>query len=333
MTSQKNSWKNELIHKAQQAMDGAANENCLTHYKAEVIAESYRYCREVTRFHSRTFYMAAGLMPVEKRQAVYALYAFCRVCDDLVDKGSGNIQGQLEHWRSRLDDCVQTGQDAVAIAWADTRYKYQIPSRYAEQLIQGLSQDLVQTRYQTFPQLAAYCYGAASTVGLMSMHIVGYTGPEALPYAVQLGVALQMTNILRDVGEDLRSGRIYLPLQELESFGLSEEDIRASRVTPKWREFMKFQIHRTRQLYQDSMPGISHLDPAGRFSIAAAAELYRLILDKIEDNDYDVFNTRASVSKWGKISRLPGIWFRSRSGRYPLPNSSLDWAENHGWEQ
>jgi 15-cis-phytoene synthase len=324
MTSQTGNWKNELIDLAHQALDSSANENCLANYKQEVIDDAYRACQDITKFHSRTFYMAASLMPADKRQAVYALYAFCRVCDDLVDKGSGNIKAHLNRWRSRLDDCVQTGQDAVAVAWADTRYRHQIPWRYAEQLIQGLSQDLVQTRYNSFPQLAAYCYGAASTVGLMSMHIVGYSGPEAIPYAVQLGVALQMTNILRDVGEDLTAGRIYLPLQELEAFGIDEDNLSEGKVTPQWREFMKFQIHRVRQLYSESMLGIAYLDPGGRFSIAAAAELYRLILDKIEQNDYDVFNQRASVGKWGKVSRLPGIWMRSKAGRYPQPTYPLN---------
>jgi 15-cis-phytoene synthase len=320
-------WQYQLIEMAHEALESSVNENCLSSYDPAVVEEAYQYCRMVTKENSHTFYLAANLMPADRRKAVFALYAFCRVCDDLVDKKKGDTRRQLARWRSRLSDCIQTGEDAVAIGWADTRYRFQIPWRYADQLIQGLSQDLVQTRYHSFPELAAYCYGAASTVGLMSMHIVGYSGPQAIPYAVRLGVALQLTNILRDVGEDQRIGRIYLPLDELEAFGLSEQDVAAGKVTEKWREFMRFQIRRVRQLYSEALPGVSHLDLGGRFSIAAAAENYQLILNRIEDNDYDVFSHRAAVSTWGKIRSLPGIWYRSRFNRYPQSQPGFTGSE------
>jgi phytoene synthase len=199
-----------------------------------------------------------------------------------------------------------------ALAWADARQRYQIPARYAEQLVEGVSRDLDQDRYETFTDLATYSYGVASTVGLMSMHIIGFTNPDAIPYAIKLGLALQMTNILRDVGEDWQRGRLYLPNEELEAFGLTEDDIAAGEVTDKWREFMRFQIERTRQLYEESWTGIMMLHKDGRFAIAAAAGLYRGILDSIEANDYDVFNHRAHVSTWGKLRLLPNLWWQSR---------------------
>jgi phytoene synthase len=200
----------------------------------------------------------------------------------------------------------------VAVAWAHARQQYRVPSRYAEQLIDGVARDLAQTRYQTFAELASYCYGVASTVGLMSMHIVGFAGDEAIPYAIKLGVALQMTNILRDVGDDWRAGRVYLPQDELAQFGLSEQDLAAGAVTERWRAFMRFQIDRTRRLYAESAPGIGLLHQDGRFAIAAAADLYRGILDAIEQADYDVFSHRAYVGTWGKLRMLPRIWWRSR---------------------
>ena len=152
------------------------------------------------------------------------------------------------------------------------------------------------------------CYGVASTVGLMAMHIVGFEDTRAIPFAVKLGVALQLTNILRDVGEDWRAGRLYLPQEELAEFGLSEADIAAGQIDDRWRAFMRFQIERTRELFLEAMPGIALLDPDGRFAIAASAELYRSILEDIELHDYDVFSRRAHINTWGKVRRLPGIW-------------------------
>ena len=204
------------------------------------------------------------------------------------------------------------GDDPVAVAWADTRMRYQIPWRYAEQLIAGVAQDVEKNRYQTFDELAEYCYGVASTVGLMAMHIVGFQDSRALPYAVKLGVALQLTNILRDVGEDWRNGRLYLPQDELAQFELSEQDIAAGVVDDRWRALMRFQIARTRQLFDEALPGVALLDKDGRFAITAAAQLYRYILDDIEAHDYDVFQRRAHVTTGGKLRRLPAIWRLSR---------------------
>ncbi len=206
--------------------------------------------------------------------------------------------------------------DLVAIAWADARANYNIPQRYAEQLIDGVARDLYQARYDTFEELTTYCYGVASTVGLMSMHITGYKGEEAVRYAVKLGVALQLTNILRDVAEDWQRNRVYLPQTELSEYGLSEADIARGVETGeydnRWREFMKFQVARTHQIYDEAWPGINMLHSEGRFAIAAAATFYRDILDDIKANDYDVFSRRAHVSKWGKIKRLPAIWWQTR---------------------
>lgn len=270
------------------------------------LQKAYRRCAAVTREHSRSFHLASALLPEEKRSAVRALYAFCRTVDDIVDRPTAaERDASLDYWRGQVQAASNTDQDdPVAAAWADTLLRYRIPRQYALQLIDGVARDLTQSRYATFDDLSTYCYGVASTVGLMSMHIVGFESNEAVPYAIKLGVALQMTNILRDVGEDYRNGRIYLPRDEMEAFGISESSLASGVVTDKWREFMRFHIARTRDLYSQAWPGIRMLEREGRLAIAAAGSLYRGILDVIEQNDYDVFSQRASVSTWSKIKRV-----------------------------
>lgn len=313
MTMQTHTWEKPLVALAQEAWF------TLTHpqqdreaHDAALLQRAYAHCEAITAEHSRSFHLASGLLPVEKRRAARALYAFCRVTDDIVDRPSGDVEAGLAAWGQRSLDPNPPAQDLVAVAWADARARYHIPRRYAEQLIDGVARDLRQRRYTRFDDLATYCYGVASTVGLMSMHIIGFSGPEAIPYAIKLGVALQMTNILRDVAADYANGRVYLPIDELHQFGLQPADLAAGQVTENWRAFMRFQIDRNRQLYAESWPGIAMLDADGRFGIAAAADLYRAILDDIEAHDYDVFSRRAHVSAWGKLRRLPALWWQMR---------------------
>lgn len=284
---------------------------------AHRLNEAYQHCAALTAEHSRSFHLASALLPMPRRQAVRALYAFCRTTDDIVDTLTVGRADRLAVWRQQVLTINPLETDPVVLAWTDTRLNYNIPIRYVEQLIDGVELDLHQKRYQTFAELAAYCYGVASTVGLMSMHIVGFAGQQAIPYAIKLGVALQITNILRDVADDWRAGRLYLPQVDLAHFGLGEEDIAAAtttgQVTPRWRAFMRYQIERNRRLYREARPGIHLLERDGRFAIAAAAELYSAILNDIEAHDYNVFTRRAHVTGWNKVRRLPLIWWRSRS--------------------
>ena len=278
------------------------------------LRKAYKQAEKITFQHSKSFYFASGLLPEEKRSAVRALYAFCRTVDDVVDESSDSEQdAQLEYWRGLVETASFNDDNLVAAAWVDTLARYHIPPHYALQLIDGVARDLIQSRYQTFEELATYCYGVASTVGLMSMYIVGFHSLEAVPYAIKLGVALQMTNILRDVGEDYHSGRLYLPREELAYYGIPESDIAQGRVTDHWRQFMRFQIDRTRQLYEKSWDGLKMLEPEGRLAIGAASVFYQGILDKIEKNDFNVFNRRASLSTWGKASRIPALWLKIKS--------------------
>jgi phytoene synthase len=272
------------------------------------LRKAYKQAEKITAQHSKSFYLATGLLPEEKRSAVRALYAFCRTVDDIVDESSDAEQdSQLDYWRAMVETGSFADRDLVAAAWADTLQRYHIPRHYALQLIDGVTRDMFQVRYQTFAELATYCYSVASTVGLMSMYIVGFEDNAAVPYAIKLGVALQMTNILRDIGEDYRAGRLYLPREEMAFYGIREADIAEGRVTEPWRQFMQFQIERTRQLYSESWAGIKMLEREGQRAVGAASVFYQGILDEIEKNDYDVFSRRLSLSTWGKLTRLPAL--------------------------
>lgn len=315
MTVDSASWESSLLRRANHALDNRTPVHPIQ-VEGALLEQAYAACTQVTKKHSRTFFLASALLPAKQRQAARALYAFCRVSDDLIDRGTGDRLQKLLQWRQESLASYPSLDNPVALAWADTRAQYGIPRQYAEQLLDGVALDLTQSRFATFEELAHYCYGVASTVGLMTMHIVGYAGDAALPYAIKLGVALQLTNILRDVGEDWANGRFYLPQDELAEFGLTEADVAAGTNDERWHAFMDFQIQRTRRLYAEALPGIALLGKSGRFAIAAAAELYRAILDDIEAHNHDVFHRRAHVNGRKKLLRLPGIWWRVRTNAY-----------------
>lgn len=280
--------------------------------------QSIRVCEGITAQYSKSFYTASGLLPREKRRVMRVLYAFCRVVDNLADDNIAEPLVRLQAIRRGVLGQAKNDEDPVLFAWSAVREVYRIPICFVEQLLDGIERDLVQKRYPTFEDLAVYCYGVASTVGLMSMHITEFLSHQAVPYAIKLGVALQLTNIMRDVGEDWRSGRLYFPQDELAGFQLDERDIAAARVDDRWRAFMRFQIDRARQLYVEALPGVALLHPDGRLAVAAAAFLYRGILDDIEVHDYDVFTRRAYVTRSRKIRLLLQASMFARSTRTPV---------------
>ena len=304
-------WDIELLEKARSVRPHDASLVLPDYHLGDPLNVAYNYCRNITAIHSKSFYMASGMLSPEKRKAVRALYAFCRTTDDIVDNAVQVGHKDLQAWRDQSLGVCPRFNDPVSIAWADTRQRFKIPACYALQLIDGVAKDMHVHRYGNFTSLADYCYGVASTVGLMSMHIIGFSDEKALRYAVKLGVALQLTNILRDIAEDYRRGRIYLPQDEMTAFGITEDHLHLGIVDEAWIAFMKFQIDRTRKIYEESWPGIAMLNADGRMSIAAAATFYRGILRDIEKRGYDVFSGRACVSKWGKIKQIPSIWFQS----------------------
>ena len=305
-------WEKNLMDLAYKAFQPVTLNVSVSAVASPTLKNAYLTCERTTAEHSRSFHIASALLPTSKRKAVRALYAFCRVADDIVDEGEGPRQTRFGQFKRNILSPRPYADDGVALAWADTRYTYRIPLGYTVQLLEGVERDLYQNRYETFEELALYCYGVASTVGLMSMHIIGFESPNAIRYAVKLGVALQLTNVLRDVGEDWRSGRLYLPREELDAFQLSSGDIARQQVDDRWRNFMRYQIKRTRKLYAESQPGIAMLHPEGRFAVSAAAGLYQGILDDIEAHDYDVFSRRAYVRGPAKAAALARAYWQSK---------------------
>ncbi len=312
------SWEQPLLALAQDGLcvtkDALRAESGTKIYRNQVEDEAIAVCEAITAEYSRSFHLATSLLPREKRRAMRVLYAFCRTVDNLVDGNVEQPAAQLLELRRSITGQRPLSENLVLTAWSEIQARYHIPVGYAEQLLDGVERDLVQDRYPSFEDLSLYCYGVASTVGLMSMHIIGFSDRRAIPYAIKLGVALQLTNILRDIGEDWTSGRLYIPLDELSAFGLDENDVAAARVDDRWRDLMRFQIDRARRLYAEAMPGIALLNSDGRFAVAAAAILYRGILDDIEAHDFDVFNRRAYVGKGQKLALLPKAFLSTKYG-------------------
>lgn len=272
---------------------------------------AYDLCEVITRHYSKSFYLATQLLPPVKRRAIRTLYAFCRQSDNLVDDPSPHPAAAFERWVIQAQKANPTVADPVLQAWQDLQPRYHLSDEVVTELLAGLRMDLSINRYATFADLWLYCYRVAGTVGLLSMQVIGHK-PGAEPYAIKLGVALQLTNILRDVGEDAQRGRIYLPQDELLAHGLTNDDVLAGCNDERWQRLIRFQIDRARQLYREAWPGIPLLHPDGRFAVAAAATLYRAILNQIEANHYNNFTRRAFVPTYRKLAMLPGIWWDTR---------------------
>lgn len=287
------------------------------------VNEAYGHCRAVTLRHAKTFYFASIFLPKRKRNACYAVYAFCRYIDDLIDRaaatdqaaGAAAVDGIVRRWQADLDR-VYAGErvDApVMVAWADTLREFRIDRSLPNELVDGVMSDLrPSVRFATFDELYRYCYKVASVVGLMTSEIFGYAEPDALPRAVDLGIAMQLTNILRDINEDLANDRIYIPQEDLRRFGISEQHLGARAVCSEFRSLMQFQIARADAYYQSAEKGIAMLDPDSRLTVKLMSHNYRRILGVIESNDYDVFTTRASVPLHRKLMTLPTLWYATR---------------------
>ncbi|KAL7614114.1 phytoene synthase 2, chloroplastic isoform X1 [Lactuca sativa] len=285
-----------------------------------LLNEAYDRCGEVCAEYAKTFYLGTRLMPPQRQKAFWAIYVWCRRTDELVDgpNASHITPKALDRWESRLEDLFNGRPfDMLDAALSDTVSKFPIDIQPFKDMIQGMRMDLVKSRYKTFDELYLYCYYVAGTVGLMSVPVAGIdpesqaTTESVYNDALSLGIANQLTNILRDVGEDARRGRVYLPQDELAQAGLSDEDIFAGKVTDKWRSFMKKQIKRARSFFDEAEEGARQLSPASRWPVWASLLLYRQILDEIEANDYNNFTRRAYVSKAKKIVKLPIAYAKS----------------------
>lgn len=289
---------------------------------------SYELCRQITAKYSKTFYMGTLLMAKPKRQAIWAIYVWCRRTDELVDGPTAHLttDATLDEWERHLE-LVFAGepQDDLDVALVDTLQQFPLEIQPFRDMIAGQRMDLYRSRYETFEELNLYCYRVAGTVGLMSTSVMGVneqqttapwqpkrlTNQVPTEEAIALGVANQLTNILRDVGEDARRGRIYIPLEELALFNYTEADLLNGVVDHRWRELMQFQIQRARKIYAEAERGISVLSPDARWPVWAALMLYSQILDVIEQNQYDVFQKRAFVPGSRKLMSLPVAWLRA----------------------
>ncbi len=282
---------------------------------------AYEECRSITRREAKNFYYAFLTLPSAQRKAIYVAYAFCRHCDDSVDQVA-----TTEEKRSALTvmqtDLERTylGQadTAVYVALADVAATYDIPQEYFQEVISGVESDLVKNRYETFEELQRYCYQVASVVGLICLQIFGYKDPLAKQHAIDLGLAMQLTNIARDVQEDLAYGRIYLPQDELAQFGYTEEDLRAGVVNEAFVELMRFQTQRARTYFRSGFKLLPYLSRRSRACPAVLGALYSKVLDRIEASDYDVLESRVSLSKAEKIGITAKTWLGSM---LPLPSS------------
>jgi phytoene synthase len=260
--------------------------------------ECYRHCRDIARVHSKTFYLSSLFLAPEKRRAVWAVYAFCRTADDIVDQVTPAAErlAAIDYWeRALLAAYSGNAEDPIMVALHDAVSRFSIPIEPALDLLRGARLDITVRRYATYNDLREYCYLVASTVGLLTSPILGYTSDAALEYGVALGRAMQMTNILRDVGEDARMGRIYLPLDEMQRFGYTESSLFEEVVDDAFVALMRFQIERVRRLYTEAEPGIAFLAVESRYTVRLALTLYRQILASIEANRYDVYSKRAYV--------------------------------------
>ena len=268
------------------------------------LANSYARCRAIAREHARSFYLASRFLDFERRRAIWAIYAFCRTADDIVD-GAGTADARmsaLDAWERGLIDAYRgVARDPIFAALADAAERFGIPIAPALDLLRGARMDVVPQTYATYAELREYCYLVASTVGLLTIPVLGALNDDAGDYGVTLGLAMQLTNILRDVGEDSRMGRVYLPADELASHGLDAAAIHAGNVDDAFVGFMREQIARANALYDEAEPGIALLAPASRGTVRAAARLYRGILGRIEANGYDVFTRRAYVPWPNKV--------------------------------
>ena len=267
------------------------------------VADSYAWCRSLARARAKNFYYAFRLLDPARRDALCSIYAFMRHCDDLSDEPGATAEA-LTAWRAELDAALNGGpaEHRLWPAFRETVHRYSIPHQYFHDMVDGVTSDLTRREMSTFDELYRYCYQVASVAGLSVVHIFGFRSPEALPLAEKCGIAFQITNILRDVGEDFANGRIYLPREDRDRFG-----VREIAMSDQFRELMRFEAARARRYYAESRPLLDLVHPSCRPSLWALIEIYSRLLQRIESSGFDVLSRRI---------RLPAIeksWIAARA--------------------
>jgi phytoene synthase len=283
---------------------------------------SYLLCRELNAAHGKTYYLATLLLPAGKRPYVHALYGFARYADEIVDDLASTLTDHqkaewLGQWGEQFLADVARGEsvDPVCRAVIDTVNRWQIPIEYFRAFLNSMTMDLTVTEYETYEDLYDYVYGSAAVIGLQMLPILEPTDKAAYGYAKDLGVSFQLANFVRDVGEDLDRGRVYLPMREFQQFGVTRADLERRVLTPEIRAALEFQISRVRDLEDQSKPGVALLHPASQPCIQAARELYCGIVGAVEEIDYQVFTKRAKVGLPRRVAVAAPAWLRAVSAR------------------
>ena len=278
---------------------------------------AYAHCRDITKARAKNFYYAFRTLPAPKRRAIYAAYAFCRLCDDISD-GEAPVEEKrtaLKETRARLRGENGDGKpDPVFDALRHAIAAYSIPVELFEEVVDGVEMDLVKVRYDTFEDLRQYCFGVASAVGLISIEVFGYEDEAAKEYAIDLGIAMQLTNIMRDLREDAERGRIYLPLEEIDAFGYSQQQLMDGVVNEQFRELMAFQADRARRYFASGSRLMPLLGPRARACPGVLAGVYGALLDSMESAGYDVFQKRIGLSTRRKLFIMAKTWAASLVG-------------------
>ena len=276
------------------------------------LANSYAYCRKLTRARAKNFYYSFVLLSTEQRNAMCAMYAFMRFCDDLSDE-PGATEAAMEQWRGALDRALGGNLDDHPLwpAFHDAVQRYRIPHEYFFQMIEGVQSDLTPREISTFANLYQYCYRVASVVGLTTIHIFGFSDPRALDLAERCGIAFQLTNILRDVREDADLGRVYLPTEDLRRFDVRQEELLGTQRSDRFLRLMEFEADRARRYYDQSHPLIGMVDRRSRSSLWVLITIYSRLLDKIRTSNFDVLQRRISLSTWEKV-RIAGVGFATQ---------------------
>ena len=277
------------------------------------LANDFRFCRDVTRQSASSFYYALRLLPPVRRKALYAVYAFCRAVDDAVDEAEAGAASQLvAEWRAELERCYQGAPlHPVTVALAVSLEQFPVPKSALCAVIDGVEMDLLKSRYATFAELELYCRRVASAVGLASIEIFGYTNPAARDYAVDVGLALQLTNILRDLSEDAERDRIYLPVEDLVAFGIPEEDLLRGVYNRRFCQLMEFECERARRYYASAETKLPAEDAASLRPAEVMRRTYAQVLDRIVAERYFVFGRRLGLSRTRKVALAASMWIGS----------------------
>lgn len=270
--------------------------------------ESYRYCMDISRKEAKNFYYSFIFLPMRKKQAICAVYAFMRSSDDMVDNAS-SLERKVENlnaWKKQVADCLngKAPNHPVFPALQDTVKEFKIPVKYFVELLQGMEMDLTPRRFQTFDDLYSYCYKVASVVGLICLHIFEFEDQAALKYAEACGIAFQMTNILRDIKEDMQMGRIYIPDEDLRKFSCTENDLKSMKISDSLRNLIRFEAERTEAYYDQAQPLINLIHLDSRQALKVMIAIYRAILEKIKKKNYDTITERVRLNFFEKSVKI-----------------------------